>query len=121
VQGQYDVSAAGEILIHRIGIRVVVHVVPAEEHLPDRAAVQKNQDRKSTRLNSSHGSISYAVFCLKKKKRSEVEVVSKRCGMDFDLKVFHVGECRETMLSRVPMFIALEETSFASIIAESNE
>src|SRR5438128_3619936 len=28
----------------------------------------KNKDRKSTRLNSSHGSISYAVFCLKKKK-----------------------------------------------------
>src|SRR5215470_8604014 len=27
-------------------------------------------DRKSTRLNSSHGSISYAVFCLKKKKVS---------------------------------------------------
>src|SRR5689334_23425574 len=27
-----------------------------------------NQDRKSTRLNSSHSSISYAVFCLKKKK-----------------------------------------------------
>src|SRR5207245_7659662 len=28
-----------------------------------------NPDRKSTRLNSSHGSISYAVFCLKKKKK----------------------------------------------------
>src|SRR5207245_9091087 len=28
------------------------------------------QDRKSTRLNSSHGSISYAVFCLKKKNLS---------------------------------------------------
>src|SRR5256886_9545023 len=28
------------------------------------------QDRKSTRLNSSHSQISYAVFCLKKKKRS---------------------------------------------------
>src|SRR2546422_3445533 len=27
-----------------------------------------NEDRKSTRLNSSHGYISYAVFCLKKKK-----------------------------------------------------
>src|SRR5438128_11593537 len=27
-----------------------------------------DRDRKSTRLNSSHGSISYAVFCLKKKK-----------------------------------------------------
>src|SRR5207245_9375700 len=29
------------------------------------------QDRKSTRLNSSHGSISYAVFCLKKKKKNK--------------------------------------------------
>src|SRR5207245_9107472 len=29
------------------------------------------RDRKSTRLNSSHGSISYAVFCLKKKKKNE--------------------------------------------------
>src|SRR2546422_4012693 len=28
-----------------------------------------SQDRKSTRLNSSHGYISYAVFCLKKKKK----------------------------------------------------
>src|SRR5689334_24123839 len=28
------------------------------------------QDRKSTRLNSSHSSISYAVFCLKKKKKT---------------------------------------------------
>src|SRR5207245_10601646 len=31
------------------------------------------QDRKSTRLNSSHGGISYAVFCLKKKQRSSRE------------------------------------------------
>src|SRR3712207_8865428 len=29
---------------------------------------QGNEDRKSTRLNSSHANISYAVFCLKKKK-----------------------------------------------------
>src|SRR5207245_10254254 len=29
------------------------------------------RDRKSTRLNSSHGSISYAVFCLKKKKQKQ--------------------------------------------------
>src|SRR2546429_2395383 len=29
------------------------------------------EDRKSTRLNSSHGYISYAVFCLKKKKKNE--------------------------------------------------
>src|SRR5690606_42044493 len=30
---------------------------------------QENKDRKSTRLNSSHVKISYAVFCLKKKKK----------------------------------------------------
>src|SRR2546422_8563816 len=31
---------------------------------------ERLQDRKSTRLNSSHGYISYAVFCLKKKKKT---------------------------------------------------
>src|SRR2546430_4376866 len=30
-----------------------------------------SQDRKSTRLNSSHSQISYAVFCLKKKKKAQ--------------------------------------------------
>src|SRR5438128_4555375 len=34
------------------------------------------RDRKSTRLNSSHGSISYAVFCLKKKNLTENSPVS---------------------------------------------
>src|SRR5947209_11392356 len=33
-------------------------------------AAHDKRDRKSTRLNSSHANISYAVFCLKKKKRS---------------------------------------------------
>src|SRR5687768_18363672 len=33
--------------------------------------VAVNEDRKSTRLNSSHGYISYAVFCLKKKKKTQ--------------------------------------------------
>src|SRR3989449_5130642 len=32
---------------------------------------RQRRDRKSTRLNSSHGYISYAVFCLKKKKRKK--------------------------------------------------
>src|SRR3712207_8242526 len=31
-------------------------------------AIRQREDRKSTRLNSSHANISYAVFCLKKKK-----------------------------------------------------
>src|SRR2546422_6229875 len=33
------------------------------------------RDRKSTRLNSSHGYISYAVFCLKKKKQPELDIL----------------------------------------------
>src|SRR5258708_25579889 len=37
-----------------------------------------HQDRKSTRLNSSHQIISYAVFCLKKKKRSKKLIQYKR-------------------------------------------
>src|SRR2546430_14845252 len=37
-----------------------------------RARVRLRLDRKSTRLNSSHSQISYAVFCLKKKKNQNV-------------------------------------------------
>src|SRR5690348_17978594 len=37
--------------------------------LGERGAGAEREDRKSTRLNSSHPSISYAVFCLKKKKK----------------------------------------------------
>src|SRR3712207_7374271 len=40
-------------------------VLPVERH---DAALVVEADRKSTRLNSSHANISYAVFCLKKKK-----------------------------------------------------
>src|SRR2546427_6505877 len=36
----------------------------------DAAEAAAREDRKSTRLNSSHSQISYAVFCLKKKKNS---------------------------------------------------
>src|SRR2546430_10922531 len=42
-----------------------------------RTADQPGGDRKSTRLNSSHSQISYAVFCLKKKKQTES---STTCG-----------------------------------------
>src|SRR2546428_5282321 len=38
------------------------------DRLALQSAAQRRQDRKSTRLNSSHDQISYAVFCLKKKK-----------------------------------------------------
>src|SRR2546422_6586119 len=37
--------------------------------VPPALSASADEDRKSTRLNSSHGYISYAVFCLKKKKK----------------------------------------------------
>src|SRR3712207_7272947 len=44
-----------------------------------RAAMQRGtdptSDRKSTRLNSSHANISYAVFCLKKKKKENITTI----------------------------------------------
>src|SRR5713101_1807693 len=39
IQREHHVTAAGEILIHGVGIRVVVHVMPAEEHLAHGAAM----------------------------------------------------------------------------------
>src|SRR5438552_14035652 len=41
-------------------------------------------DRKSTRLNSSHQIISYAVFCLKKKKKKKVQISSIRSSIHHD-------------------------------------
>src|SRR2546430_13008094 len=46
--------------------RLAAEGVDLSDHGPERVL----EDRKSTRLNSSHSQISYAVFCLKKKNRS---------------------------------------------------
>src|SRR3712207_8583002 len=46
--------------------------VGARDHAPQQRG---GQDRKSTRLNSSHANISYAVFCLKKKKNQTCHYV----------------------------------------------
>src|SRR5256885_17258395 len=58
-----------ELCRHRDGAKVVVCSAPRMEpgRLEQRADEMK--DRKSTRLNSSHLVISYAVFCLKKKNK----------------------------------------------------
>src|SRR3989440_7105608 len=45
-------------------------LLPARRPVPDPGQHEEVGDRKSTRLNSSHDQISYAVFCLKKKKSS---------------------------------------------------
>src|SRR2546427_4693726 len=51
------------------------------------AYADRLRDRKSTRLNSSHSQISYAVFCLKKKKIKTMEIKqleNKRCEGPFE-------------------------------------
>src|SRR5215217_6913860 len=62
-------AAEGRILRYR-------HPIPQGEKLERRAmlvaSAERGGDRKSTRLNSSHANISYAVFCLKKKKEIPV-------------------------------------------------
>src|SRR2546422_8214504 len=55
---------------HLVGI---VAVAGVEDFLV--GADRFGEDRKSTRLNSSHGYISYAVFCLKKKKKTHAQLV----------------------------------------------
>src|SRR5688572_32715127 len=42
------------------------------------------QDRKSTRLNSSHSQISYAVFCMKKKKKKKTKTITKLLNINSD-------------------------------------
>src|SRR5690242_21107780 len=46
-------------------------------------ADERQRDRKSTRLNSSHMSISYAVFCLKKKKKKKMERTANNNRISF--------------------------------------
>src|SRR2546422_8332573 len=45
--------------------------VRTRDATPPTSSPRASRDRKSTRLNSSHGYISYAVFCLKKKKKKD--------------------------------------------------
>src|SRR6266511_5508643 len=57
---------------------------PSRDHAPRRDGAEcfRLADRKSTRLNSSHVKISYAVFCLKKKKKNlVVSIVLKKKNM----------------------------------------
>src|SRR3712207_7942274 len=60
-----DGAARGDLLHHR-----AVH--HPDDHREHREPGGHPADRKSTRLNSSHANISYAVFCLKKKKTTKL-------------------------------------------------
>src|SRR3712207_7473597 len=79
--GREQGDALGDLLRPLAGreLEVVGHLLgDVHNRQPDRARVHGERvgdeevvvDRKSTRLNSSHANISYAVFCLKKKKQS---------------------------------------------------
>src|SRR3712207_7923536 len=56
----------------RGGLLVFGEEVGVGLHLEDVVEFAARVDRKSTRLNSSHANISYAVFCLKKKKKNNI-------------------------------------------------
>src|SRR2546422_8471098 len=56
---------------HRAGCGQPPLRAQAPHHSPRKGERAGGKDRKSTRLNSSHGYISYAVFCLKKKKKKK--------------------------------------------------
>src|SRR6266487_4966973 len=57
-------NVSGSVHEHHVGCEL-----RRAERLPQGPGAREARDRKSTRLNSSHPSISYAVFCLKKKKK----------------------------------------------------
>src|SRR3712207_6926233 len=61
------------------------------------------QDRKSTRLNSSHANISYAVFCLKKKKISEPDLHTNQISQP----VYGVPLCSFSLRSCCPLHNSL--------------
>src|SRR3712207_7269560 len=67
-----DRRARDQVDLHRRQLQELLHLLAVlgdvGRQLTERADVG-GQDRKSTRLNSSHANISYAVFCLKKKKQ----------------------------------------------------
>src|SRR5689334_23987456 len=59
--------------------RLLEHRPPRQRPQPeDVDELHRLRDRKSTRLNSSHSSISYAVFCLKKKKKKKKKKTNKK-------------------------------------------
>src|SRR2546422_8443955 len=75
-------DASGEAAMNRLmwlwssmgANKLVHHGFEAVRRRYERLLDGALQDRKSTRLNSSHGYISYAVFCLKKKKKNNRDI-----------------------------------------------
>src|SRR2546430_8461129 len=69
-------------VLEQVGVQEVGVPLPSEV-----APARVLRDRKSTRLNSSHSQISYAVFCLKKKKKSTQHLPVVHVSMAFIINV----------------------------------
>src|SRR3712207_7139482 len=63
-RGQPEGKTATGVPVYNVSVQLLKHSYP------------ERPDRKSTRLNSSHANISYAVFCLKKKKKKTKHMMS---------------------------------------------
>src|SRR2546430_12807134 len=72
------------------------------------------QDRKSTRLNSSHSQISYAVFCLKKKKKKKLHTT------DIKKKMYTNYNIYRTTHSIAIAYAYLIHTSLTSLLYDSH-
>src|SRR5690625_6693651 len=74
INSSFNVSATSGswgITLYTLGLAVATPIV-------GKLADKYGRDRKSTRLNSSHVAISYAVFCLKKKKKLRHQTIIDR-------------------------------------------
>src|SRR5438552_14030887 len=78
----YTLSLHDALPISRVGLRIDrdrIIVLPEGRTLCEAFGLDPLGDRKSTRLNSSHQIISYAVFCLKKKNQAAGEARPPQC------------------------------------------
>src|SRR2546430_6149043 len=62
-----DMPTRAELVAHGRTVEEIRQVIGADALIYQDVAAMRQTDRKSTRLNSSHSHISYAVFCLQKK------------------------------------------------------
>src|SRR2546430_10262598 len=77
--GGPHVVAAGDV--DEVRHRIVERRLARRAHRDSDEIRARRRDRKSTRLNSSHSQISYAVFCLKKKKMSHSPAETTRANV----------------------------------------
>src|SRR2546429_5573395 len=87
--------------------------------IPEKVATKRprfksNSDRKSTRLNSSHGYISYAVFCLKKKKKQQDIYHYPPLNQPRTCQQYQASQVKLTELQKQLRGTAIEELSHST-------